>query len=84
MNLISAVGFLAGLLTTVSGLPQAVKILRLKETRDLSLLTYALLNTGILLWLIYGLALRQPPIWAANLISLIPNLLILYLKIKYK
>ena len=84
MNFISIIGFLAGALTTLSNLPQVIKIYRLKETRDLSLMTYIMVNVGIILWLIYGLALHEPPIWLANLVALFLTTPILYLKIKYK
>jgi uncharacterized protein with PQ loop repeat len=49
------VGGAAALLTTLCWLPRALKLLRTRETRDLSLLAYVVFSAGILLWLLYGL-----------------------------
>ncbi|RLJ03696.1 MAG: hypothetical protein DRP14_04715, partial [Candidatus Aenigmatarchaeota archaeon] len=55
MNHIIFIGLIAGTLTTISLLPQIIKILKLKETRDISLLWCITIFTGIFLWVIYGL-----------------------------
>ena len=83
MELVTAIGMAAAICTTVSFLPQAIKIIKLKETRDISLLTYLLLEVGILMWLIYGLMIGQMPIILANAVTLIFTTVILFLKIKF-
>lgn len=70
--------------TTFSFLPQALKTIRTKNTKDLSLGMYTVLTTGILLWLIYGLAIRDIPVIAANSVTLFLTATILVLKIRYK
>ncbi len=83
MELVTAIGMAAAICTTVSFLPQAIKIIKFKETRDISLLTYLLLEVGILMWLIYGLMIGQMPIILANAVTLIFTTVILFLKIKF-
>ncbi len=84
MNLLTVLGLVAACCTTISFLPQAIKVIRTKHTNDLSLGMYTLLTTGIILWLIYGFFKNDLPIILANGITLIFAGTILILKIKYK
>ncbi len=77
------VGILAGVLCTVSFLPQAIKIFKTKRAGDLSLITFVALCFGILLWLIYGIMIKELPIILANAAMLVLALLIVVMKIKY-
>lgn len=83
MDSISIIGFVAGILGTICYLPQVIKAWKTKETKDLSLLMYITISLGMVLWFIYGLALREAPIYLANGIALLLTTSILYLKIKY-
>jgi MtN3 and saliva related transmembrane protein len=84
LNLVEILGYLAAFCTTISFLPQAIRVIKTKHTKDLSLLMYSILNVGIVLWLIYGIAIGAWPIIIANLITIVLTLTILYLKIRYK
>ncbi|MEM2121150.1 MAG: SemiSWEET transporter [Candidatus Woesearchaeota archaeon] len=84
MNFITIIGFLAAACSTISFLPQAIKTIRTKSTKDLSLGTYFLITTGISLWLIYGILLKDLPIITANGIALVFAMTILIMIIKYK
>jgi MtN3 and saliva related transmembrane protein len=83
MLLVSLLGLLAGVLTTASAVPQVVKTIKTRATKDLSLGTYVLVTVGIGLWLIYGFLIRDIPLISANIVSIILNFLILFFKIKY-
>jgi len=76
-------GALAALLTTVAFFPQVVKAHRTKQTSDLSLIMYIMLSVGLSLWIIYGLLLKEIPIIAANAVTLVLCLYIVFLKMKY-
>lgn len=80
---IELVGGLAALLTTLCWLPQAMKLLRTRETRDLSLIAYAAFSAGVLLWLLYGLLIGSVPVIAANAVTLVLALGIVSLKLRY-
>jgi len=84
MNYATILGLVAASLTTGSFLPQAIKAIRSKHTKDLSLGMYSVLTTGIALWLIYGILVRDIPIIASNCVTLIFTSAILFLKLKYK
>jgi MtN3 and saliva related transmembrane protein len=80
----NTLGYIAGLLTTVAFLPQVIKTWETKSARDLSLGMFSIFCTGVLLWLIYGILLKDFPIIIANSATLILASTLLYFKIKYK
>lgn len=84
MDIINLIGLVAAFLTTASSIPQVVKTIKLKETRDISFWMWSFLSAGIFLWLIYGISKNDLPIILANGISLFLVLIVLGLKIKYK
>ena len=83
MTWFDIVGALAGALTTVSFIPQVVKTWRSGCAEDLSLSMFALFSAGVLLWLVYGIALHSLPIILANGITLGLALSILFLKTRH-
>lgn len=82
MNLFTLLGLTAGMLTTVSFLPQVIKTWKMKETKDLSLWMYIVLCTGIMLWIVYGVLIKDLPLIVANSFSLVLASIILFFKIK--
>ncbi|MEH2286611.1 SemiSWEET transporter [Nostoc sp.] len=65
-------------------MPQMFKTWRTKSAKDVSLVTLITFISGVFLWLVYGIYLQSLPIILANAITLIFNLIILWLKIKYR
>ncbi|GAB1538159.1 hypothetical protein NUACC21_08170 [Scytonema sp. NUACC21] len=84
MDSITILGLFAATLTTLSFLPQMLKTWQTKSAKDVSFVMLITFNTGIFLWLIYGIALKSLPIILANGVTLVFNLIILWLKIKYR
>ncbi len=84
MDLISLLGYFAGTLTTLAFLPQLLKVIKTRSTKDISLLMFIVFTIGIFLWLIYGLLIASPPIIIANLVTLAIASMILFFKLKYK
>lgn len=79
--LFNVLGLLAGSLTTLSFMPQMLRIWRRRSADDLSYGALALFITGISLWVLYGAALHSFPIMITNAVTLALNLSILALKI---
>ena len=84
MDTIVLIGYIAGTLTTLSFVPQVARAWKLKETRDLSLAMLLLFAAGVLLWTLYGIWTGSMPIIAANVITFILILVLLWMKIKYQ
>jgi MtN3 and saliva related transmembrane protein len=78
--LVSAV---AATLTTAAFVPQAVHIIRYKETRAISLFMYVSFATGVALWLLFGAMIGNWPIMVSNAITLMLALAIIAMKLKY-
>jgi len=80
---VDMIGMTAAVLTTVCWLPQAVKIIRDKDTRALSLIATIAFTVGIAFWLAYGVARLDWPMIGANVITLALMLVILALKLRH-
>ena len=71
MNLISIIGTIAAICSTVSFAPQAWKIIQTRETKDISTGMYLFTVTGFAAWTTYGILLGQWPLIASNAICLV-------------
>jgi MtN3 and saliva related transmembrane protein len=60
------IGYAAGFLTTLSFVPQVLKVCRSRRCEDLSWVWLAAFQTGLSLWFIYGLILKNWPMILAN------------------
>jgi MtN3 and saliva related transmembrane protein len=80
---INIVGTAAATLTTLCWLPQALHIIRTRDTAAISLLTYSAFGVGLVLWLCYGLLLGSWPIIGSNIVTLGPVLVIIALKLRH-
>lgn len=76
-------GYLAAAMTTLAFVPQAVKTIRTRDTRSISLGMYVVFTAGIAMWLIYGIALNSMPMILANIITFLLSATILGLKLKH-
>ena len=73
----------AATLTTAAFLPQALHIIRYKDTRAISLHMYVAFAAGVLLWLVFGLIIGNLPIIVSNAVTLGLALAIIAMKLKY-
>jgi MtN3 and saliva related transmembrane protein len=74
------IGYAAAFLTTTSFLPQAWQTLRTRDVSGLSFGMYAGFTAGEVLWLAYGLAIRDVPLIVANAVTLALSASILAVK----
>jgi len=78
------IGSLAGILTSVSFVPQVVKTWRSKSAKDISSVMMIVLASGVFLWFVYGIYRNDVPIIAANLVTFVLASSILGLKLRYR
>jgi len=78
------IGFAATALAPLSFLSQVIRTWKLKETKDISLPMYVIFWLGVVLWLTYGLFLKDGPIVVNNIIMLTLTSIMLFFKLKYK
>lgn len=81
MDVIQTTGYAAAFLTMVCNIPQAIKIIRTKDTKSVSAVTYSLLLAGLVLWVIYGFMRNDLPVILCNSFSALFCATVLFLKL---
>lgn len=76
-------GYIAAVMTTLAFVPQAVKTIRSKDTRSISLGMYVVFTIGIGFWLVYGISLGSVPMILSNIVTILLSGTILALKLKH-
>lgn len=84
MDTTTILGTVAGTLTTLSLLPQVVRIWQSRSADDVSSTTFATMSFGIALWTVYGVLIRSTPVVVFNIITLVLALTILALKVRFR
>jgi MtN3 and saliva related transmembrane protein len=81
--LVDTIGMTGAVLTTVCWLPQAIHIVRSRDTAAISLTGTLAFTIGIVVWLVYGLALMDWPLIASSVATLAPMSVIVALKLRH-
>jgi MtN3 and saliva related transmembrane protein len=81
MWIAETVGALAAICSTVSFAPQAWKIIRTRQTKDISTGMYLFTVVAFAAWTAYGILLGKWPLIAANSICLVLSAFILLMKL---
>lgn len=76
-------GIGAGICTSVSMLPQIIKTIKTKEAEEVALGMLLTLLAGLIMWIVYGFMKHDIPIIATNIFSLLLNLTMIGLRMKY-
>ena len=80
----TVIGTIAGILTSISMLPQLLKVLKEKDVENLSWGMIAVLLTGVSFWVVYGIMKEELPIILSNGFSVLVNTTLLIYYFKYK
>jgi MtN3 and saliva related transmembrane protein len=83
MNAIELLGMSAGLISSITFIPQVIKTWRSKSAKDISLLMFTFATASVIMWLIYGILINNIPIIFTNGTILVFSSLMLYFKFKY-
>jgi MtN3 and saliva related transmembrane protein len=80
--LVEVVGLVGATFTTLAFVPQVVKIWKNRNSSGVSLSMYVCMLVGIIIWLTYGILINSIAIIAANILSGILQVLIIFLTLK--
>jgi len=83
MYYVEILGLIAGFFTTMAYAPQAIKALKTKSTKDLSILWLSIAGLGTALWIFYGFFISSIPIILWNAGSDVLIMILIMLKLKY-
>ncbi len=76
-------GYIGATLTTLSFVPQAIKTIKTRDTRGISLGMYAAFTVGVAFWLGYGIVLESWPMIVSNIVTFALASTILGMKLRY-
>jgi len=83
MEFVDVLGYIAGLLTTLTFLPQVIKTVKEKSAKDVSLNMFLIAATNQVLWVIYGALKKDLVIILTNVLILVLSLTMIFLKLKF-
>ncbi|MBL9103441.1 MAG: SemiSWEET family sugar transporter [Myxococcales bacterium] len=75
-------GYAAAVCSAISFIPQAVKVIRTGETKDLSLAMYVFTTLGLGMWCAYGFWTRAWPVAICNGLTVLFASVILAMKLR--
>jgi len=84
MDFATALGTVAGILTTAAFVPQVVKTWRSRSARDISGVMFVAFSIGVALWIVYGVMVRSAPVVIANSVTLVLALAVLGMKARFR
>ena len=84
MSILATLATVFGTAMAFSNIPQAHKIFKRKSARDISKLTYSLLAFGSIVWILYGIELRNFPIMITYSVGTVSCLIVLIQCYLYK
>ena len=80
--LVEVVGLVGATFTTLAFVPQVVKIWKNQSSNGVSLSMYVCMLVGIIIWLAYGILINSIAVIAANILSGILQVVIIFLTLK--
>jgi MtN3 and saliva related transmembrane protein len=83
MNWTQVIGLFAGICTASSLLPQLIKSIKEKKAEDISKGMLFVLMIGVATWIVYGILRDDLPIIITNSFSLLLNISMIVLRLKY-
>lgn len=83
MNIGEVIGYIAATVGTIIFIPQAIKTIKTRDTKSLSLPTFVLISLNNSLWLTYGIITNNSVIILSQVLVFPLCLVILGYKIKY-
>ena len=81
---IEVLGLVAGGITSVAMMPQLIKVIKEKNTEDISVVMLLVLITGLSLWIWYGILQNELPIILSNSFSVLVNITLLICCMMFK
>lgn len=79
----SVLGYLAGTLTSLAMVPQIVRVMKTKSATDISWIMLWMNVSGLFLWLIHGIVMRDAALVTFNCISITTNLVFMAIKVSF-
>lgn len=66
MTVLALLATIFGVINGFANFPQIYKIFKRKRAKDIAVTTYTILSVGSLIWILYGIEIRNLPILVMN------------------
>lgn len=83
MQFVDILGYTAGAITSLTFLPQVIKTWKEKSAKDISLGMFLIAATNEVMWIVYGVLLKNWVIISTNAVVLCMSLIMIFFKLKY-
>lgn len=77
MSILAVTATVVGVLLGLANVPQAYKIFKSKSAKDISLASFLIIEFGSLVWVLYGLEIKNYPIVIPNILGLVSTTFVL-------
>lgn len=77
MSILAVLATVVGIFLGLANLPQAYKIFKRKSAKDISAVTYIIVEFGSVVWILYGLEIKSFPIVIPNILGFLATSLVL-------
>lgn len=84
MGWIEITGLTGSFLSSITFIPQVIKVYRTQSAKDLSLLMLFIILTSTMVWLVYGFALDLLPVIICNAIIFLLSAWLIWFKMSEK
>jgi len=71
MTILSILATVFGTVSGLANFPQAYKIFTRKSAKDISIATYSFLLSGAIIWILYGVEIKNFPVVITNILGAI-------------
>lgn len=82
--LLDLIGYIAAFCSTISLIPQVIKIWKDRSAKAISITMYLIYSLAVVFWLIYGIMINSVPLITAEIITLVLSIAILIMKYLWK
>jgi len=76
MTVLSILATIFGTIGRLANIPQVYRIFKRKSAKDISIATYIMVLAAVIVWVLYGIEIKNFPIIIANLIATISAALV--------
>lgn len=83
INVMLLIGYAAAVLTAIAPVPQLIKAVKTRSTKDVSLSAFLFLFLLCILWTIYGFYIKDTPLIIGDFIGAVVCIAIVVLKLKF-
>jgi MtN3 and saliva related transmembrane protein len=83
MSSTEILGYVAGIITAFTFLPQVIKTWKARSAKDISILMFVIAVINEILWIIYGFRIDSMVIILTNAVLMIMALMMIFFKFRY-